>query len=120
MPRDLIISHAAGMNSTMSVAEAESTFVERLSEYLVSLPYDLKILQEAVTDPDLEKSVRLMAACTVVHTMLPQEGEPGPLRYIDDVLFVHPRKLSAERRRVGTPVALPHPRTSFSGDEQWA
>lgn len=71
----------------MSV-EAESIFVERLSEYLVSLPYDLKILQEAVTDPDLEKPVRLMAASTVVHTMLPQEGEPGPLRYIDDVLFV--------------------------------
>ena len=72
----------------MSVVEAESIFVARLSEYLVSLPYDLKILQEAVTDPDLEKSVRLMAASTVVHTMLPQEGEPGPLRYIDDVLFV--------------------------------
>lgn len=88
MPRDLIISHAAGMNSTMSVAGVESTFVERLSEYLVSLPYDLKILQEAVTDPDLEKPIRLMAACTVVHTMLPQEGEPGPLRYVDDVLFV--------------------------------
>ena len=76
------------MNSGMSVVEAESIFVARLSEYLVSLPYDLKILQEAVTDPDLEKSVRLMAASTVVHTMLPQEGEPGPLRYIDDVLFV--------------------------------
>ncbi|MEO6954356.1 MAG: hypothetical protein ABI321_21340 [Polyangia bacterium] len=72
----------------MSVAGVESTFVERLSEYLVSLPYDLKILQEAVTDPDLEKPIRLMAACTVVHTMLPQEGEPGPLRYVDDVLFV--------------------------------
>jgi hypothetical protein len=69
-------------------ASVESTFLERVSEYLLSLPYDLKILQEAITDPDLDKSVRLVAAGTVLHTLLPQEGEPGPLRYVDDVLYV--------------------------------
>lgn len=71
-----------------SGGEAERVFVERLSEYLVSLPFDLKVLQEAVTDPDLDKHARLLAAGTVVHTLLPQEGEPGPLRYVDDVLLV--------------------------------
>ena len=71
----------------MSEQEAERAFLERVSEYLLSLPFDLKILQEAVTDPDLDKSVRLVAASTIVHTILPQEGEPGPLRYVDDVLF---------------------------------
>lgn len=72
----------------MSEQEAERAFLERVSNYLLSLPFDLKILQEAVTDPDLEKSVRLLAASTIVHTILPQEGEPGPMRYVDDVLFV--------------------------------
>jgi hypothetical protein len=72
----------------MSAKEAERAFLERVSEYLLSLPFDLKILQEAVTDPDLDKSARLLAASTVVHTLLPQEGEPGPLRYVDDVLYV--------------------------------
>lgn len=72
----------------MSSSEKERAFLERVSEYLVSLPFDLKILQEAVADPDLDKSARILAACTVMHTLLPQEGEPGPLRYVDDVLYV--------------------------------
>lgn len=69
-------------------ASVESAFLERVSEYLLSLPFDLKILQEAITDPDLEKPARLLAAGAVLHTLLPQEGEPGPLRYVDDVLYV--------------------------------
>lgn len=72
----------------MSEPEVERKFVEKMAEYLLSLPFDLKILQEAVTDPDLDKPARLIAASTVFHTILPQEGEPGPLRYVDDVLFV--------------------------------
>jgi hypothetical protein len=72
----------------MSSAEVERKFVEKISDFLLSLPFDLKILQEAVTDPDLEKPHRLLAAATIVHTLLPQEGEPGPLRYVDDVLYV--------------------------------
>jgi hypothetical protein len=79
------------MNDDMSSSdgpEVERKFVEKVSEYLLSLPFDLKILQEAVTDPDLAKPARLCAAATIVHTLLPQEGEPGPLRYVDDVLYV--------------------------------
>jgi hypothetical protein len=76
------------MNAAMPSVEVERSFVEKLSEYLLSLPFDLKILQEAVTDTDLDKTVRLLAASTVLHTVLPQEGEPGPLRYVDDVLLV--------------------------------
>lgn len=84
----MIISAPLGMTRGMAAAEVERTFVARVSEYLLSLPFDLKILQEAVTDPDLEKPARLLAAGTIVHTLLPQEGEPGPLRYVDDVLYV--------------------------------
>src|SRR5688572_6901793 len=69
-------------------ASVDSTLLERVSEYLLSLPYDLKILQEAITDPDLDKSVRLVAAGAVLPTLLPQAGEPGPPRYAADVLSV--------------------------------
>jgi hypothetical protein len=54
---------------------------------LVALPFDLKVLQEAVANEDLERSAREIAAGAIVHALLPQEGE-GPLRYADDVLFV--------------------------------
>jgi hypothetical protein len=67
--------------------EAGQSFLEKIGEYLLSLPFDLKILQEAVTDPDLERGAREIAAGTIVHTMGHQEGE-GPLRYVDDALLV--------------------------------
>ncbi len=60
--------------------------VAKVTEYLVSLPFDLKILQEAVGDPDLDKGLRELAAGTIVHTLLPQEGDLT--RFIDDVFFV--------------------------------
>ncbi len=69
----------------MATTEA---FVDRIREYLLSLPFDLKVLQEAVTDPDLDRDAREIAAGTIIHTLLPQEGEAGPLRFVDDALLV--------------------------------
>jgi hypothetical protein len=71
----------------MGAKEADRPFLEKVSEYLLSLPFDLKVLQEAVTDPDLDRGAREEAAGTIVHTLLPQEGE-SPGRYVDDVLLV--------------------------------
>src|SRR5262249_8922162 len=71
----------------MGAKEAERPFLEKVSEYLLSLPFDLKILQEAVTDPDLDKEAREIAAGAIIHTIQPQEGE-GLLRFADDVLVV--------------------------------
>jgi hypothetical protein len=71
----------------MTAKEAERRFISILSDYLVSLPFDLKVLQEAVADPDLDRSARDIAAGAIVHTLMPQEGE-GPLRYVDDALIV--------------------------------
>jgi hypothetical protein len=66
---------------------ATEGFLEKVTEYPLSLPFDLKILQEAVADPDLDRGARELAAATIVHTLLPQDGEvPG--RYVDDVLWV--------------------------------
>ena len=67
--------------------EAERPFLEKVGEYLLSLPFDLKILQEAVTDPDLERGAREIAAGTIIHTIGPQEGD-GPMRFVDDVMLV--------------------------------
>jgi len=68
--------------------EADRPFLEKVSEYLLSLPFDLKILQEAVTDPDLERGAREIAAGTIIHTIGPQEPSDGPIRFVDDVLLV--------------------------------
>jgi hypothetical protein len=67
--------------------EAERPFLGKVGEYLLSLPFDLKILQEAVTHPDLERGAREIAAGTIIHTIGPQEGD-GPMRFVDDVLLV--------------------------------
>lgn len=74
----------AGYDSAMGAKEA---FLGKVGEYLLSLPFDLKILQEAVSDPDLDRNVREMAAGTIIHTISPQEGE-SPGRYVDDVFLV--------------------------------
>jgi hypothetical protein len=76
--------------------EAEREFLEKIGEYLLSLPFDLKILQEAVTDPDLDRATREIAVGTIVHTIGPQEGD-GPLRFADDVLLVR-----AAFKRIGS------------------
>lgn len=69
------------------LGEIGRQFLARVSEYLVSLPFDLKILQEAVAEIDLERPVREMAASFVVSVILPQEGT-GPERFVDDVLLL--------------------------------
>jgi hypothetical protein len=65
----------------------ERTFLESISGALVSLPFDLKILLEAVADSDLERSVRELAAATVVHVITPKDGNvEAPLRFSEDVI----------------------------------
>ena len=65
----------------------ERMFLDTMSRALVSLPFDLKILLEAVADSDLERSVRELAASTVVHVITPKDGNvEAPLRYAEDVI----------------------------------
>jgi hypothetical protein len=67
----------------------ERTFLESISSALVSLPFDLKLLLEAVADSDLERSVRELAAATVVHVITPKDGNvEAPLRFSEDVIQV--------------------------------
>jgi hypothetical protein len=67
--------------------DTERTFLESISSALVSLPFDLKILLEAVADSDLERTVRELAAATVVHVITPKDGNvDAPLRFSEDVI----------------------------------
>jgi hypothetical protein len=67
--------------------DIERTFLETMSRALVSLPFDLKVLLEAVADSDLERGVREVAAATVVHVITPKDGNvDAPLRFSEDVV----------------------------------
>jgi hypothetical protein len=71
----------------MQPSELGRNFLARVSECLVSLPFDFKILQEAVAQPELERSVRKAAAGLLVQSLSPQDG-PSPERYIDDAIWL--------------------------------
>jgi len=67
--------------------DLERRFLETISRTLVSLPFDVKILLEAVADSDLEHAAREMAAATVVHIITPKDGNVDPpVRYVEDVI----------------------------------
>ena len=71
----------------MQSTEIGREFLTRVSEYLVTFPFDLKILQEAITEPDLERSARELAASILISSLSPQEGS-GPERFVDDVVLL--------------------------------
>jgi len=67
--------------------ELERRFLETISRTLVSLPFDLKVLLEAVADSDLEHETRVLAAATAVHVITPKEGNvDAPVRFMEDVV----------------------------------
>ena len=69
--------------------EQERAFLEVYSKALVSLPFDVKILVEAVSDADLETEVRELTASAVVHVIAPKDGNVEPiLRHAEDVILV--------------------------------
>ncbi len=69
--------------------DLERSFLETLSKALVSLPFDVKVLLEAVSDPELEHAVREIAAATVIHVITPKEGNvEAPVRHAEDVVLV--------------------------------
>jgi len=69
--------------------DQERSFVETLARALVSLPFDLKVLLEAVSDPDLEHDAREIAAAAVVYIISPREGNVEPyLRYGEGAIML--------------------------------
>jgi len=75
--------------------DQERGFLGTLARALVSLPFDLKVLLEAVSDPDLEHDVREIAAAAVVYIISAREGNIEPyLRYGEDAIVL---RLAAKR-----------------------
>ena len=69
--------------------DQERSFLETLARALVSLPFDLKVLLEAISDPDLEHELREIAAAAVVYIISPREGNIDPyLRYGEDAIML--------------------------------
>ena len=69
--------------------DLERSFLETIGRSLVSLPFDLKILLEAVSDPDLDHGAREIAAAAVVSIIAPRDGKVEPyLRHSEDVLVL--------------------------------
>lgn len=79
--------------------DLERRFLETVSQGLVSLPFDLKVLLEAVSDSDLEHGAREIAAAAVVHIINPKDGNVDPpVRHVEDVVLLRLalRKIAAE------------------------
>ena len=69
--------------------EIERSFLDLLSRGLVSLPFDLKVLLEAVSDADLEHTAREKAAAAVVHIINSKDGNVDPpVRHAEDVVLL--------------------------------
>jgi len=75
----------------MSPESLEKRFVQRMRGLLVSLPYDMKVLFEAVSDENLPVEVRHMAATAAIYCLSASDPMPdsmGLVGYIDDVVCV--------------------------------
>jgi hypothetical protein len=92
--------------------DQERSFLETLARGLVSLPFDLKVLLEAVSDPDLEHEVREVAVAAVVYIISPREGNVDPyLRYGEDAIML---RLAARRVIDSGGESAPHFRERFA------
>jgi uncharacterized membrane protein YkvA (DUF1232 family) len=72
--------------------ELERRFLEAVSRHLVSLPFDLKVLYEALSDPDLEREAREVAAAAVVYVLSPSDivvdRDRKLASYVDDLILL--------------------------------
>src|SRR6516164_5873090 len=68
----------------------ERRFLATLSEYLVSLPFDLKVLFEAKDDPDLDRKARETACGAILYVLTRGDvaGEKNIIGFVDDVVLV--------------------------------
>jgi hypothetical protein len=71
----------------MRPTENGQLFLSRVCEFVLSFPFDLKVLQEVVTDDELPRNIREQAAGVLVQAFSHQEGS-GPERFLEDVLLL--------------------------------
>ena len=69
----------------------EKQFIQRMRQLLVALPYDMKVLFEAISDENLPMPARQLAAGAAIYCLSPSDPIPdstGLLGYCDDVVVV--------------------------------
>lgn len=71
----------------MRPTENGQLFLSRVCDLLLSLPFDLKVLQEVIIDVELPQNIREQAAGVLVSAFGHQDGS-GPERFIEDVFFL--------------------------------
>jgi len=73
-------------------AELERRFVETFKAWLISLPFDLKILYEASTDENLPRDARELATGAIIYAVSPNDfinaDRSDFLSYCDDCILV--------------------------------
>lgn len=76
----------------MNAREAEQRFVELINAWLVSLPFDLKILYEIADDENLDRKARELATGAILYALSNNDAVPDRsdsfLSYCDDCILV--------------------------------
>ena len=76
----------------MSSPETERRFIEIMSEWLVSLPHDIKVLYEVASDENLDRAHRELAVGAIIATISPNELARAErfdfLSYCDDCVLL--------------------------------
>jgi uncharacterized membrane protein YkvA (DUF1232 family) len=76
----------------VSAREAEQQFVDTMSSWLISLPFDLKILYEAADDENLSREAREMAVGGIIYAISPNDAiadrHDSFVSYCDDCIVI--------------------------------
>jgi uncharacterized membrane protein YkvA (DUF1232 family) len=76
----------------VSAREAEQQFVDTMSSWLISLPFDLKILYEATDDENLSREAREMAVGGIIYAISPNDAiadrHDSFVSYCDDCIVI--------------------------------
>jgi uncharacterized membrane protein YkvA (DUF1232 family) len=76
----------------VSAREAEQQFVETMSAWLISLPFDLKILFEAADDENLARDAREIAVGAIIYAVSPNDAIADRhdtfVSYCDDCIVI--------------------------------
>jgi uncharacterized membrane protein YkvA (DUF1232 family) len=83
---------AANKRVTLTSRESEQRFVETISQWLVSLPHDLKLLYEAAENEDLEREARELAVGAIIYVVSPNDfiadRHDSFVSYCDDAILL--------------------------------
>ncbi len=76
----------------MSAREAEQQFVETMSAWLISLPFDLKTLYDAADDENFAREIREMAVGAIIYVISPNDviadRHDTFVSYCDDCIMI--------------------------------